>query len=323
MVTRVSTQSQVGGALANLMRVQSRQVEAQMQVGSEKRAVDHKGYGREAEQLTALRNVHAKAEAFVASGSAAADRLTTQDLMLEQAGEAAGRARKAVADALAAGRADGLMAELQSRFQQAVSSLNGRHQGRYLFAGTAVDQRPVGVTTLAELAAAPSVGSVFANDDRRVSARLDESTTLQTGFLADAVGTELFEVFRAIKQFADGPGGPLQGNLTPAQQSFLETQLATLATVQDGLIGVVAENGGLQNQAEAAVRSQQDHADQLEVMLADKTQVDMAEAITRLQLSQTAVQASAQVLATLRSSSLLAALGGTRIGRPATLHRGR
>jgi len=40
-------------------------------------------------------------------------------------------------------------------------------------------------------------------------------------------------------------------------------------------------------------------------MLADKTQVDMAEAITRLQLSQTAVQASAQVLATLRSSSLL------------------
>ncbi len=305
MVTRVSTQALVGSTLANYMRAQERQAAASVQIGSEKRALDHKGYGREAEQLTALRTVRAKADAFVAAGQAAGDRLAAQDLHLELAADAAGGARQAVAEALATGRAEGLVEALQTRFGSAVSALNGQHQGRYLFAGTLVDQRPVDISTLGELAAAPSTASVFGNDARRVTAQIDETSTIQTGFLADELGGPLFDVFRAIKQFADGPGGPLTGQLTPAQVSFLETQLAAFDVAREGLTDAVARNGGLQNQAEAAVRNQQEQSLQLESMLADKVDVDMAEAVTRLQLAQTAVQASAQVLASLKQSSLL------------------
>lgn len=305
MVTRVSTQNITGGALTNYMRAQQRQFQAQAQVGSEKRATDHKGYGREAEALTAIRGVRAKAEAYAAAGVAAADRAAAQNLYLEQAGGAGGAARQALTEALANGRAEGLLAELQTQFQTAVSALNGKHQGRYLFAGATVDKRPIGITTLAELAAAPTTASVFGNDDRRVSARLDDSTTVQTGMLADDVGSGLFEVFRRIKQFADGPDGPLDGKLTAIQTAFLETELVALKAAHDGLIDATARNGGVQNQIESVQRSQQGQVDQLDALLVDKTGVNMAEAITKLQLAETAVQASARVLSTLRSSSLL------------------
>ena len=305
MMVRTSTAGLVGGALSNLLKAQLRQEQAALQVGSEKRAVDHKGYGRDAEQLTAVRTVHARAEAFAAAGSAAADRLSAQNLHLESISDAAQGARQAIATALANSRADGMMGELGSRFSSAVTGLNGKHQGRYLFAGTTVDQKPVTVSTMAELAAAPATANVFANDTRRAAVQIDESTTLQTGFLADETATPLFESLRRIQQFADGPGGPLTGRLTAAQTAFLEGELAALDAAHEGLIGVVAQNGGLQNQAESAVKSQLDQAAHFEGLLVDKTGVNMAEAITRLQMSQTAVQASAQVLATLKQSSLL------------------
>ncbi len=46
-------------------------------------------------------------------------------------------------------------------------------------------------------------------------------------------------------------------------------------------------------------------ADSLEVMLGDKTDADMAKVVTEIELSQLAIQASAQVISQLRQVSLL------------------
>lgn len=304
-MNRISTGSQVGGALLNLMNAQSRQAQAEAQVSSQNRANDLKGYGREAETLTALRSVRVRSESYVAAGEAAAAKLEMQNLALEQAGAAATGGRQVIADAIANGRAEGVMEALQLQYSSAVSALNTQHQGRYLFSGTAVNDRPVTASTMSDLAAAPSTASVFANDQRRATAKIDESTTMQTGFLADELGTPLFDVFRRIQQFATGPGGPLTGQLTQAQQNYLESELANFDAAHDSLTDFTARNGGLQAQVDSSIKSQQAQADHLGGLTDDRTGVNMAEAITRLQQSQTAVQASAQVLATLRSTSLL------------------
>lgn len=304
-MNRISTGSQVGGALLNLMQAQSRQMAAQAQVSSQTKATDLKGYGREAETLTALRSVRQRAEAYVSAAEMAGMRLATQNIALEQASDSAVSARQSVAEAIANGRAEGLMEALQLQYSSAVSALNTQHQGRYVFSGTAVNDRPVTASTLADLAAAPATADVFANDQRRAAVKIDESTTLQTGYLADEIGTGLFEVFRRIKQFADGPGGPLQGQLTQAQTAYLESELSAFDAAHNTLTEFTARNGGLQAQAEAALNSQQAHADHLEGLTGERTGVNLAEAITRLEQARTAVDASAQVLATLRSTSLL------------------
>ena len=210
-----------------------------------------------------------------------------------------------MANAVANGRADGLMSALESLFGQAVQGLNTQHNGVYLFAGGKTDTRPVSVTSLADLAAAATTADVFENDDLAATHRLDEATTLRTGVLADDVGAELFGLMRQIKAFSDGPGGPLSGQLTQAQTDFLTGLLAPMDAATAGITEATAENGLMQNRAESTREVHQERADMLEGLVGGLSEVDLAEAATRLAQAQTAVQASAQVFASLRDTSLL------------------
>ncbi len=97
----------------------------------------------------------------------------------------------------------------------------------------------------------------------------------------------------------------MDGQLTDAQKTFIQSEMAALDAVHNGLLEQEARNGGLQTLVDETVKSQQGQASDLEVLISEKTGVDMAEAVTRLQQAELAVQASAQVLAALRGSSLL------------------
>jgi flagellar hook-associated protein 3 FlgL len=302
---RVTTFNAYSSILANLMRAEARQTDAQNQVSTGKRASDAKGFGADSEALTAARTLKTKVEGFVEGAKALENRLDSQALALEQLGDAAQGARQAVANAIANGRADGLMSALESLFGQAVQGMNTEYSGSYLFAGGRSDTPPVSARSLSDLAAAPSTADVFENDDLAATHRLDEATTLRTGFLADDVAGQFFDVMRQIKAFADGPGGPLDSQLTEAQASFLNGMLAPLDEASTSVTETTAENGLLQNRAEATRKVQQDRQDMLEGLLGDLGDVDMAEAASRLVQAQTAVQASAQVFASLRDTSLL------------------
>ena len=64
-------------------------------------------------------------------------------------------------------------------------------------------------------------------------------------------------------------------------------------------------NGVTQKRFESATTDLSNQADTLTIMVGGVTDVDMAEAVTRLQAAQLAVQASAQVFSSLQQSSLL------------------
>ena len=176
---RVTTFNSYSTILANLMRAESRQTEAQNQVATGKRANDFKGFAGDAESLTAARTLKTRVDGFVAGAKALENRLASQALALNQVGDAAQAARNAVASAIANGRADGLMSALESLFGQSVQGLNTQYGGVYLFAGGQSATKPVSAGSLAELAAAASSADVFENDQLAATQRLDEATTLQ------------------------------------------------------------------------------------------------------------------------------------------------
>jgi flagellar hook-associated protein 3 FlgL len=68
---------------------------------------------------------------------------------------------------------------------------------------------------------------------------------------------------------------------------------------------VIARNGALAKQVEVTNASHSAQVEALEAMVSKKTDADLAKAVTDLQLSQIAVQASAQVLSRLSETSLL------------------
>lgn len=306
-MNRVASGNNYSSVLNDLMRAQVRQQDANAQVSSGKIASDLKGYARKAETLLATRSVQTKVESYLTQGKTLTSRLESQDLALTQVADAAAGARQAVAEALATGRGDSLMSEMKSWFSSASDGLNSKFGGRYLFAGGQVDTAPVTTDTMADLTANPTVAAVFKNDNLTPTSQLDESSTIQSGFLADQLGTGLFNSFRQIQAFVDA-NGDFTGKLTPAQETFLQGMLGGFESARSSLTDATASNGLMQNRVDKTMETQGARKSMLEGMVGGITDVDMAEAISRLEQARTTVQASAQVFNALSQSSLLTLL---------------
>ncbi|MDP1736878.1 MAG: flagellin [Caulobacter sp.] len=303
-MNRVATGNSYSSVLNDLMRAQVRQQDASAQVSSGKVAGDLKGFARQAETLLATRSIQTKVEGFLSQGLTLTSKLQSQEQAMTQATDASRGARQAVAEALATGRGEALMSELSSWFSSASDSLNARFGGRYLFAGGQVDTPPVSAGALADLTTQPTVASFFQNDNLVPASQLDESTTIQSGFLADQLGTGLFDAFRQVQDFVD-VNGDFTGQLTTAQSSFLEGMLDDFDAAANDLTDATARNGLIQNRVDKTMDAQEARRAMLEGMVGGITDVDMAEAISRLQQAQTTVEASAQVFRSLSDSSLL------------------
>ena len=189
-------------------------------------------------------------------------------------------------------------------FSAASDSLNARFGGRYLFSGGQIDIKPVASTQLSDLTGAPDVSDAFANDSQATISRLDENSTIKSGFLADEVGKPLFGVFRQVQAYIES-NGPFGGVLTPAQTTFLEGIVGQFESAREGLTQAAQANGLNQNRLDAAMDQHKDRQMILKGTVSDVVDVNMAEAITRLEQAQTAMQATAQVFTTLKDSSLL------------------
>lgn len=305
-MTRVATYGNYQSALLNLMTTQMRSAEAQERVSTQKNATDLTGFGRQSETLTSLKGAQSRIQGFIDTAEAVTSRLTTQDLAMSQVDEGISRMREAIGNALSTDSAVSLMLEMEGQFQSVRVGLNTRHQGGYLFAGASTTTAPLTPTNLTELAAAPSVASVFRNDTLKTASRVADGTTLETGFLADELGTDVLSILRDVQNFHTTVGqGPLNGKLTEAQKTFLTTQLSRLEQAGQGVIDKMAKTGSLAKQVESISTGHTAQKNALDELVLDRTDADMAKAVTDLQLSQIAIQASAQVISQLRDVSLL------------------
>lgn len=304
-MTRVATYGNYQSALLDLMAAQTRAAEAQERVSTQKNATDLVGFGRQSETLTALKAAQSRIQGFMDTADAVSARLTTQDIALNQVVDGIAGIRSSVGNSLASDSAGSLMLELEGMFQSVRGGLNMRHQGGYLFSGAKTNVPPLDITNLSELEAAPDVASIFRNDTLKTASRVAEGTTLQTGFLADDVGTEVMEILRDIQIYHTGANGPLTGKLNETQKTFLTAQLSRLDQASTGAIDKTATTGALAKQVENLTISHQAQMGSLDELVSNRTDADMAKAVTDLQLSQVAIQASAQVINQLRQVSLL------------------
>jgi flagellar hook-associated protein 3 FlgL len=305
MVTRVSTTGNYASILSNLMSAQLRQFDANERVSSQKNGNDLKDYAKKAETLAAMRVVDRRTKAYQDQNGLIADKLTNQDQALNQVTDAAAQIRQTIADALATDRADTLMTDLNGLFKNAVQGMNTSYDGKYLFAGGQINTQPVTATSLADLTAGPAISTFFHNDDFKAQAKVDDSTTVTTGVLADDLGTNMMNALKTIETFHEGAGGPFSGQLTDAQRTFLQNQLAGWDTIRSDLTLTTAQNGLNQKRVDDVGKALVARKDTLTMMMGDITDADMAKAAGDLQAAGLAVQASAQVFMALQNTSLL------------------
>ena len=305
MVTRVTTPGNYSAVLANLISAQKRQQDAGEKVATQRNGTDLKDYARQSELLTAMRSVQQRLDVFKDQNRLIADKLATQDTGLTRVADAAQQVRQVMAEAIASGRVDTLVEDIQAQMNNAVEGMNTRYAGKYVFAGGQVDTRPVTAATLSDLTAGPPIASFFKNDTFPVQAKLDESTTVTTGVLGSDIGTAMLTALKTFEAFNQGASGPFTGAMTSAQKTFLEGQLAGWDTIRSDVTLVAAHNGANQQRVDKVAADLAIRVNSLAGMLGDITDADLGEASSALQQAQLSVQSAAYVFQSLKDSSLI------------------
>ncbi|HEY1752192.1 MAG TPA: flagellin [Caulobacteraceae bacterium] len=306
---RISTSSAYNAMLTNLMNAEIAQTNAGNQLTSSEKSTNLKGYGTGAETLTALQATNTQVGGYLTNTQNLGAKLATQDTALNEVAGAATSAIQSITQSIASGNGTSLMTQLQDAFNAASEGLNSTYNGEYLFGGGQVNTQPVSATSISDLTSAPSISSLFHNDQRGTTAQLDQNTSISTGFVADQVGTPLFQALQAIQAYAQGPNGPFSGTLTSQQAGFLSSQISNLDSVQTALNNVVAQNGQAQTEVTNAQASLTSRQTMLQGLIGNVTDADIAKATTNLQQAQLSIQAAGQVFQALNNSSLLNSLG--------------
>ena len=305
MLDRVSTFS-FGQSLVNeYSRIQGRTVTTQNQIATGKVGDQYADAKDKAGVLAAAKMKSSDVEAFTSTTKEVLNTLNLQDLHLQQLSDISARLRSAIGDALAAGRAPALMEDVKNLYNEAVSLLNSRVDGKYIYGGSRTDQPPVNATDLTALVAAPTVADIFENTDLKQTQRIDDNETLETGLTASDVATDLMQTFKDIATFNAGVNGPFGMDTTAAQTTFLTTQHVALPDVQEGINTIAAINGTRHEQATVALDRHEGLAAYFTKFIGDIEDVDLAEAIARLNQDQVAAEAAGRMIAQVNQLSLL------------------
>jgi len=305
MLDRVGSLSFSQSLIGEYSRIQARQLKTQMQISTGKVGDQFADVKEKASVLANAKIKAADIEAFAAATKEVLGRLDLQDLHMRELSDISARLRAAIGDVLSTGRAPAFMDAVKHLYADALTILNAKVDGKYIYGGSRTDQPPVNAATLADLVAAPTIADVFDNTGVKQAQRIDEQETLETGLLASDLGTDLLQMFKDIATFDAGAGGPFGMATTPAQITFLTTQHVALPAIQTDINIFAAMNGSRHAQATAALERHESMTAYFTKFIGDIEDVDLAEAIARLNQDQVAAEAAGRMISQINQLTLL------------------
>ncbi len=196
--------------------------------------------------------------------------------------------------------------EIDQLLKHAVQLSNTQHRGEFLLGGTRTDAVPFTAVTDAE----GNITSVtFAGNTNIPESEIGKGNLVSSrvpgenraaggvrGLMADTgAGADIFAHLIALRD-------QLKAGDRDAIQSTTRGQLAA---DEENLLFHIAQNGALQSRLEASLNSAKDEKLSLEREISNRTDIDMAEAIVRLNQEQTTYQAALQSAGSLLDLTLL------------------
>jgi flagellar hook-associated protein 3 FlgL len=302
-MTRVASFAQSELLLASSLKRQASLFEAQSQVSSGKKSRTYAGYSPRVSALTGARAAQATADSHVRVNKQLTTRLDVTDQQLTRLLESAQSVKQSVQTALANNQASGFATGLDADLKIAVSALNTEFDGQYLFAGARGSQPPVKVQQLSDLLPLASGQAAFRNDTIKSSVQVSDGVDLQFGQLADEIAAPLMESLRRLAQLNNAT--PVNGVLSTSQQTALQSELSALTAAISNIQGQQSALGIASNQVSKYTTAAQNRSDDLKGFVSDIEDVNLAEAISRLNSDRTALEASYKVTADLSRLSLL------------------
>lgn len=304
-MTRITDYNQHLTMTSYLLKASQEQAETEQQIASGKKVHSFADIPGDTGVLLSAKRVAANLEQYNRTSTEVMNRLNTQDVQMRELENAGDDVRQLMTQALGTGSGLNFMEELEGIFKRVVSVLNASVDGQFIYGGTRTDVPPVTIGDLDDLAALASVDDAFQNNDLKRSVAIDDGVVVEFGFTASDIGRELFQLMKDVKAFHDSASGPLDGTLDPTQSAFLQSQIPTSISVHQGLTAQVAINGRTINTVEDAMIRHEEEQVHVDDFIASIEDVDLAEAVSRLNLNQLQSEATARILSQLSNISLL------------------
>lgn len=305
-MTRITNFNQHIAMTSHLLRASEEQAKTQEQIASGKKVNSFADVSGDTGVLLSAKRVEANLEQYNRTANEVLNRLNVQDIQMRELENAAGDLRQAVNQAIATGSGLNFMEEIEGIFGRVVSVVNSSIDGKYVYAGTRTDVAPVNISNLTQLAGLASVDDAFENNDLKRSVAIDDGEVVEFGFLAKDLARDIFQEIKDLKAYHDsGVTGPLSGNITGAKSTYLEGRVAGIIQINQDITSQVAMNGRLINVVQNSIIRHEDEDVFVKEFIGSIEDVDLAEAVSRLNLNQVQTEATARMVSQLTRLSLL------------------
>lgn len=303
-MTRISTLSAQQAVVSQMLRAQAQVTDDQRQVATGYKTDSFKGLARDASALVSAQAIESRISQFIELGQQVGAKVSVQDTALTGLYDAAKSLRDSVLHSLANDSGRTVSVDLNNAFVSGRAALNTRYADKFLFGGTRSDIQPFNATDISALAAvATPVANFFQNSQQKAQVRIEQNVVIEHGILAEDMGLDLMA---SIKRMAEYDAAtPFSQALTPADRAILQAEVANLDNVLSGILKLQAANGFVANRIESVMIRQEALANVNKQLIADLSEVDMAEAISRLNRDQLAIEASYSLIRQISQVSLL------------------
>jgi flagellar hook-associated protein 3 FlgL len=288
-----------------MLRIQERSMDTQRQVATGYKSETYAGLGVDAGALLGSQSLLARTETQLGVTNALKPRLAFADAALNTAATTAQNLRQELVKALSTNNGAAIMQQTDAAFSQFRAALNQQFDGEFIFSGGQTGTAPVAVESVADLVALPAMTDAFANGTLQSEVAVEDGTTLTFGAFASDLGVDVLQAIRDIAEFDAGVDGPFGGELTANQRAFLESAIGTLSTGFFEVNSAISANGSAQARLDEISNRHEASVNMLTTFIGDIQDADMAEAISRLNQDQVALEAAYKIVGELGQRSLL------------------
>lgn len=311
----VSTNAQSMMLVSQLDQDNTALNQTQQQVSSGLVSTTYGGYGDQTAALESAQAAVDRTNSYQTATQLAINQVNLQDTQLTQLSSLASQLQQDITTAVANNSGSTLMASASSIYDQVTQILNSQDSnGNYIYGGDQNNTPPVKTASLSDLASLSSVSQAFTSGTVKGSVQVGDGQTVQVGLLASNIGTGILQTLSDITNFNSGSNGNFGATLSGAQSTFLSNEISVAQSASETVNNVAAQNGDTYQQLQGALTQQQAMNTLYTGFVSNIQNVNMASAISSLNLDQTALQAATEVTAQLGQISLLNYLSPTASG---------
>ncbi len=297
----VSNLSQYNAQFYYLAQTTNRIADERIQVSSGYQSQDYAGIAGSANRLVSMNAEFGRVNQYLANNKLVSDRLTTMELSVSQVYNTVGSIKTLLVNALNGSTTSqdvNLSGQASSMLDEVAGLLNTQFDGRYLFSGGRTDTQPVDVTQLPPSYTVPSsagdASAYYQGDSTQLAVQASDSLSVTYGVTAGESGFE--ELIRGLD---------IARKAAPGDRAALQDALDAIDQAEQDIPNIRTRIGSAQSTLDSIDQMHTDFTTYTQKSIGDIENVDVTEALTKVQNDSTGLQASYMTINTLSQLNLM------------------